>query len=418
MAAGVLAACGGAPGAVGGSQQPSTVRDAVAEPGRPVPDRDAVVARIRAALAATGTYGGTMVTTTPRGRATIPFDFVVGSDGSHRVAHADGWHAFDAGRGELRVYCRSHDTVWTVGGLPLALAGRMPPNGLGALSPSEPGGLARQALELGGSVRAVTHDGRPAWRFEGPLAAGRGADHVVVIVDAASGLGVKQETFRDGQAVGSLRVDRLVVNDPAGLGALDLASPPASAGRMTFDGGSRVLEEGERPGGAFSPGWVPEGFVARDRLQSDEASWPDHLVRSGLFSAVASERLVGGIDRCHTPLLSDGGAAFPPGPDMDPPGPRVVGATYRRGFESFTLSTASYPGGAPRPEPAPGGIGPGWEPLTLGTASDGPVARLTATTPRSGPLLEIWKPNHLVTIAGDLTRAELVAVADSLVLGP
>jgi hypothetical protein len=104
---------------------------------------------------------------------------------------------------------------------------------------------------------------------------------------------------------------------------------------------------------------------------------------------------------------------------MNPPAPGVVSALYRRGFDRLVVSTRTV-GGDPSLWSDPLASGEGFidtpESLTLTTgAFSGSVAELLIDA-RTVPHLWAMNETQVVTVSGDLTRDELIAVAESLTL--
>jgi hypothetical protein len=95
----------------------------------------------------------------------------------------------------------------------------------------------------------------------------------------------------------------------------------------------------------------------------------------------------------------------------------VVSLSFRRGFEQLMLTTRPR-GAAPAHDPFRlQGVPASAEPVTLhGGALDGALARVTID-PRAVPHLWAATDRLVVTVSGDLTRHQLIHVAESLQAG-
>jgi hypothetical protein len=99
----------------------------------------------------------------------------------------------------------------------------------------------------------------------------------------------------------------------------------------------------------------------------------------------------------------------------NPPSRNVVSLSYRRGFDHFLVTTRRRGGGRWRdPLGPPPGLTAHPQPVTLhGGALDGITGELDVD-PRTTPHVWALTPKLVVTLSGDLTRDELLAVAQSL----
>ncbi|HET9772111.1 MAG TPA: hypothetical protein VFS16_14555, partial [Acidimicrobiia bacterium] len=244
------------------------------------------------------------------------------------------------------------------------------------------------ALARAGDSRITTSTvaGRAAWHYDGPTAVDRlGGDgapnHAVADVDQATGVLLQLTT----------RVDELVVNR---FTAADVTT------RDTVD---RSRYRIEVPAGAQSTE-VDLGFESRT-LDEAAASLPYPLLVPGQVPAGFTLESVQ-VDR---------DVASPTGPEgMNPPAKQIAAVTWRSGASRFTVTLR--PSGGEQWDNPFGGEGvvldsspvrfelPGRPPLEGTVAVDAPA------------LPHLWgiTGDVVVTISGDLSRAELERVAASL----
>lgn len=409
VAAGACTPAGGGRGMTG-TGGPSTAAGASV-------DVPTVLARIREALDRGFAHGGRMVLAGPHGSEPT-VEFAVAANGDHRAAGAYGWHSFDAERGVLRVYCRAEDTLVEVTGV---MGGR-PHSELGHVSPGEPAGISRTALGLESAVpRPTTHDGKPAWRFDGPVAHDmNGADHVAVTVDPESGLGVMREGFADGLPVSTLRIEELVVGEAPGLEAIDMTVPP-TARLVSVDGGFRVGDPaeagaaslGDYAAGDYTVDHVPDGFVLTSRSHAED---PAQVPRAAQAYAITGRRLLVSVVMClYRPMGTQLGEVEEDSPSPIPPPSELHTLTYRRGFRAFTVSVATYARATYASDAAtaiPAGLGASLE--LGGSVYWDQAVMVEAGALGDAPMLVGRFRDTVVTIAGDLDTEELISVAGSL----
>lgn len=262
------------------------------------------------------------------------------------------------------------------------------------------GGVAR-ALRAAGTapVRRLTYAGRPAWRISVPAEIdvhalpGDTGDRVEITVDRATGLPLRvRETWR-GRFVSERRLEQVRVDPrvPAGTFAPAPVTPPGELGVSVdhFDGGFRHLPLGQAH---RAVGYAP------------------------LHPSV----LAHGFRRAETAV-----AATTPSPTgaegMNPPSRDVVSTAYRRGLSAFYVTTRAA-GANPRawadPVAAPEGflVRPERVCFRRGVLA-GSCGELLVD-PRATPHVWAVSGGLVVTIAGDLTRGELLALAASLTRAP
>jgi hypothetical protein len=212
-------------------------------------------------------------------------------------------------------------------------------------------------------------------------------DHLVVTVDQETGVPVDVVASLDGRVQRVLRVEKLTVNQPLPADAFALPFP-AGAEVLGQDNGFRRVPladvagvVGYRP---LVPAVVPEGF----RLAA---------------VAVAREAQATG---------SEG---------SNPVSRMVVSLLYQRGLDRFLVTTRLRAGDPAAPAQSWGdplaageGIREREEPVDLpGGALAGADARIVIG-PRSIPHLWALTGSLVVTVGGDLSRAEILSVAGSL----
>jgi hypothetical protein len=245
------------------------------------------------------------------------------------------------------------------------------PAGPPAAIPKDLQDLRRQ---LGWTVRALAGDNNPAivttrylgrwaWRYETTLVKGEsaiGADHLLAVVDKGTTLPVRIDQSRQGRLISQYRVTRLDV-DPA-VSATEFSAPSSSEkhGPATRNlGWVRVPGTQAFQGSVVRP-WVPE------------------LVPAGF-------------------TLSD--VAFRPASHRDSDDGASVALTYRRGIDVFWVTTTVS--GNPRAAVDP-----------LATNSDTRVGPVTISIDPAGiPNLFVVRGNQVITVAGSLTRPELLNLA-------
>lgn len=257
--------------------------------------------------------------------------------------------------------------------------------------------------QLGAAIRALlaaddprvteaTWEGREVWRAVISLDPERsfGAiDQLGLVVDQETGLPVRSRGSRDGRLVYETRVDRLDVNSGLPEHAFTLRFPPAADVAVNKEGFDRVTpaEAGARAGyDPLVPGWVPEGYE--------------------LVAVAVAER-----DRFTGPAPESG--------QGNRRGLDVISLAYRRGFDQLTVTTRRA-GGRPEAwiDPFRATIAPAEpEPVTLADgALTGARAQVVAD-PQTLPHLWALDDGLLLTVGGNLSRDELLHVAESLGAG-
>jgi hypothetical protein len=238
----------------------------------------------------------------------------------------------------------------------------------------------------GGTVTEVTYEGRPAWRLDTDVRANLVApspDHLVVTVDRETGLPLRAVATRGGEPVWEVRIEDPRVNVPVGDDAFGLEFPPGAEVFRT-DAGFRPVSQGEaeRIVGyePLAPAWVPDGYALARTLASEKPQ------RTG--------------SEAGNPAVGD-----------------VVSTSYRRGLDRVIVTTRPV-GEDPSLWRDPLATGEGYrdEPERV-TLPAGALAGETAEVlidPLAIPHLWVQTDDLVITVSGDLTRAELLRVAGSL----
>jgi hypothetical protein len=232
--------------------------------------------------------------------------------------------------------------------------------------------------------------GRAAWRVQVEVESNRivaTADHLDIIVDQTTGFPVKVVATLRGEFVEEVRLENLEFDPPV----------TADDFTLTFPAGLEV-----------NP--FDEGFR---RVRVDELEDLEAIVG---YRPLLPQDVPEGFDLAEVSVAEQGPSTGVEG--MNPPAEGVISMTFRRGFDSFTVSTRLV-GEDPTLWSDPLGTGEGYvdvpETLTLaGGALQGSAAELLID-PRGVPHVWALGEELVVTVAGDLTRAELVRAIASLV---
>jgi len=222
---------------------------------------------------------------------------------------------------------------------------------------------------------------------------GVSADHLSITVDQQTGIPVKiVETFR-GRFLSESRIEKLAVDRDLPPGTFTLDLPPDLKLEHRDFGFRRVpLARVESIVGyaPLVPAWVPEGYELTEIAVAKESGYPTG---------------------------AEGG---------NPPSEGVVSLSYRRGLDQFIVTTrlsrVVAPGEPQRPpaelwsDPLATGEGFVDEPERI-TLSDGALAGVEADlliVPRNVPHVWALTNELVVTVSGDLNRAQLITVTESL----
>lgn len=278
-------------------------------------------------------------------------------------------------------------------------------------------------------VTATTYLGRPAWHVV--IQGAWPEDRIAVTVDKATGLLMARErtlTWADGRRVVSfLRVTRLEVDPrlPAGWQIVPLLTrtTPTMQSNLYVDEGTRFgtpeqVAARSWPTLPLVPRWAPAGYrltdvanaVYEDPRPDHENPWRGRVVR------IEPDGRVPGVVRSRRTGLSDC--------------EQGVLVRFRRGFASFVVEISPKLPGEPgmgsltrdtRPTvqdvTLTGGYLKGARARTWISAAQLPVHHISGNsmmTESDGPTLLTYSDRSMITIYGDLTRQELIDVANSL----
>jgi hypothetical protein len=348
-----------------------------------------VEARLAAAIAGAETASGKVTyaaLNTLSGRRTITHQaFVLDASGDQRLTDLDAKtvSAFDARTGIERAITTSASMG----------TGRFYAERAG-LAPGPPDTTAASSLletQLGAVVRALAagHDprvheldykGRPAWRLDVNLTPNTiypDVDHLSVTVDRKTGFPLRVLTTLDGRFRSELRLDRLELNRPARFG---VRFPPGREVLRTDAGFANVtLDRAEAIGGyrPLVPARVPGGFI---------------------LATVAAAR-----------------SAAPTGPaEANPASRGVVSLSYRRGLDQFVVTTRLRGHGRWRDPFATAGVPLRGAHVRLERGALAGTPAAVVVDVRATPHLWAVIDRLVVTVSGDLTRTQLIAVAEAL----
>ena len=241
--------------------------------------------------------------------------------------------------------------------------------------PSELSAYVRAALAAGDpGVRDVAYDGRPAWQLDvatipNQVAPELSGDHLQITVDRTTGMPVHVVERKNGTPVHELRIERLAVNSAVPAGTFAYAFPAGADVMKSDDGFRRVTlgrvkaETGYAP---LVPSSVPAGYELAQVAVARESTSP-------------ASRM-------------------------------VVSLSYRRGIDQF-LVTTRLRGTTTWSDPltSPDGFVDHPEHVSAGDLQ----AQLVVS-PHATPHLWALTGDLVVTVGGDLSRAELLQVASSL----
>lgn len=240
----------------------------------------------------------------------------------------------------------------------------------------------------GGSVREVMYRGRPAWLLDTDIRASLlepelSPNHLQVTVDRQTGFPVRVVATHDGRLVYETRLEGLRVDPPLSEDAFRIEFPPGVEvhrsderfRRVSLDRAAEIV--GYDP---LVPAWVPEGYELSEVAVSTKPSFTG----------------------------TEGG---------NPAVPKIVSLSYRRGLDQF-LVTIRPVGGDPSAWSDPLSSGEGFvdEPESVvfsGGILGGRTGQLLID-PLSIPHVWGMTEDLVITVSGDLTRAELLRVAGSL----
>jgi outer membrane lipoprotein-sorting protein len=362
-----------------------------------------IKAQVQAALAAMRNLSGTVVSDGPEAGDEQRFRFTLATEGDFRLIGptAEEVIAYDASRGVTRSVQRSEsaggDTFFYA--VRRGVAPGRPDLGAPTWTiPDEFGAFVRALLAAEDPrVREIVYQARPAWRLDidvvpNAIVPDSSADHLEITVDRETGIPVRVLETNDGAFWREIRIEDLVVNADLPPDTFRLEFPPGAEVLQSDDGFRRVeLDEvagivGYAP---LVPAWIPDGYELAEVAVAREAA------ATGSEAANPSSRM-------------------------------VVSLSYRRGLDQFLVTTRLArvrAEGEPElpltklwgdPLASGEGILDRSERLTIRQgALEGEEAELVLS-PRGIPHLWTLTDALVVTVGGDLSRAELVQVTESL----
>jgi hypothetical protein len=364
-----------------------------------------IKAKVAAALSSARSVGGELVVHGASYRNAYGWDrrrwaFAFTAEGDFRLTHDGGSSdlAYDASRGIER----------SLGSISGDTKGARERTGIAPGPPDQGPADSFLQRDFGAVVRALlaasdphvtetTYEGRAAWKLD--IAATPNAivpelsgDHFEMTVDKETGFPLRVIETKEGKFLDEIRIEDIEIDPKLTASDFTIRFPPGAKVDRTDDGFRRVrLDQvvgvvGYAP---LVPGVVPRGYELTE-------------------IAVAKKGY---------PTGAEGG---------NPWSVNVVSLAYRRGLDRFIVTTrlsrVPVPGEPERTleqlwgDPLATGEGYRDEPERVrlaGGALEGIEAELLIV-PRNTPHIWALTDKLVVTVAGDLTRAELLAVAESL----
>jgi hypothetical protein len=351
-----------------------------------------VKARLRSALEHLRNLSGTLVASGPAQGREARWRFTLDAAGDVRLEGPSKGEAitYDASTGVVRSAQRSAslggDTLFYAqrDGVAPGPPDQGPPTWI---LPDEFADYVRAALAAGNpAVHEVVFDGRPAWRLDvttipNAIAPELSGDRFEITVDRRTGLPVRVDETKQGKLLRALRIVDLAVDRTLRAGTFRLAFPARAEVMRSDDGFRRVPLDAAAAAVGYRP-LLPTALPAGYRLAQ---------------VAVADE---------GSPTGKEGG---------NPPSRSVVSLSYRRGLDQVVVTTRLRDGGTwSDPLASPEGFVDEEQPLAV---ASGALARADAhllVSPHAVPHVWALTGKLVVTIGGDLSRAELARAAGSL----
>lgn len=350
-----------------------------------------VKAKVRRALAELRTLRGTLVVTTAvsgEGNLTTRTQFVLTDRGDFHSNSGNEQRSYDAGRLIERYHAKANSIASELTGVAPG-----PPDGAGSVGEltvqRRLGSVVRALLAAGDArVKETRFEGRLAWRLRIPVAPNAidgaySADRLDLTIDQRTGMPVRVVATHGGRFLGELRVERLAVNSPVSARELRVAFPAGTEIYREDLGFRRVslaqarTEVGYDP---LVPRSLPKGFELADVTVANQAR------------ATGSE-------------------------GANPPSVDVVSLSYRRGLDQFVVTTRRV-GADPSAWSDPLATGEGFVDRPRRFAVRAGALRGTSAellvVPQGIPHVWALDDALVVTVAGDLSEAELISVLESL----
>jgi hypothetical protein len=247
-------------------------------------------------------------------------------------------------------------------------------------------------------VREVDYRGRSAWRLDvaaepNAIVPELSGDHFAVWVDRDTGMPVRIVESKHGVALDELRLEKLAVDPEVPAGTFTIRFPRDAEVSRTDEGFRRVRLAAAAGLVGYSPlvpAWVPAGYEITEVAAAPESTFP-----TGAEGA-------------------------------NPVSRGVVSLSYRRGLDQMLVTTRLSRVHAPGEPRLP--LSELWsDPLATGEGFVDRPERVRARrgalsgvelklllVPRNIPHVWALTDDLVVTVSGDLSRAELLRVAESL----
>lgn len=350
-----------------------------------------VQAQVNATLTSLRTVRGTMVVVSyEEGEAAeMRWTFAATAHGDFRLSGVSRREelAYDATRGVSQSLSWEEGSVFA--GRSTGLAAGLPdPGPRDWVLQRELGSVVRAMLaaEAAGVAR-LQYEGRPAWSFSTDVQANRisgvEGDHLDIIVDQATGFPVKAVETKAGEPVREIRLEGLELDPQLPADAFQLQFPKEAELSAQDFGFQRVTLEEAEPIVGYAP--------------------------------LLPLRLPAGYQLAEVTVAEVGQATGKEG--MNPVSRGVVSVAFRRGFDRVVVSTRLV-GADPSSWEDPLAMGEGYidlpEDLVLAEGGFAGAPAELLIDPRATP--HIWARGEelVMTIAGDLSREELVTAAESM----
>ena len=353
-----------------------------------------IKAKVRTALASARALSGIVVYDGPFPRDEMRSRFALSARGDFRVSGITSTEeiAYDAERGVERHFMRDQDGVVSAGVFRGLAPGRPDPTSSEWILEEDFGALVRAFLAVRDPrVQETTYEGRPAWELEvsavpSGIVPELTGDTFTITVDQETGMPVEVTETRRDALRSQTRIEDLDVDPEIAPGTYSFDFPEGAEPNVIEHGFRRVElnRVSEIVGYApLVPEWVPEGYELTD-------------------VAVAGDTGYSSGTEGSNPTSTD-----------------VVSLAYRRGLDEVVVTTRlrHVPGWPDRwSDPIATGEGYVDEPerVTLGRGALAGVEADALIVPRNIPHLWAQTEELVVTVAGDLSRAELLRAAASL----
>jgi hypothetical protein len=232
-------------------------------------------------------------------------------------------------------------------------------------------------------VRAIEFHGRSAWVLDvavKPNTLDTDIDHLAVTVDRTSAFPLHVLATLHGRFRSELRLDKLELDSSPAPGTFSVQFPPHA----------EVLRT--------DAGFVNVDLGQAGRLAGYQPLLPTHVPPRFRLVTVAVAK-----------------SAERTGPGQtNPPSRRVVSMSYRRGLEQITITTRLRGDGRWRDPFAVEGVPASGEQVHLDRGALAGSTAEVVVDPRVIPHLWAVSDRLVVTVAGDLSRDQLIAIAEAL----